>query len=112
MQPPLGAPQASDEVPQVEVQTPLDGSSAPNVDAQHEQDQDDHQGAAHEFDGDAITRMVQEQEDDGPIQRQHQAPHPRVHQSIQRDHPVDNILRSIRREVTTRSCLAMFCEFY
>ena len=39
-------------------------------------------------------------------------PHPRVHQSIQRDHPVDNILGSIRRGVTTRSRLATFCEHY
>ena len=31
-------------------------------------------------------------EDDGPIQRSTQVPHPRVHQSIQRDHPIDNIL--------------------
>jgi hypothetical protein len=35
-------------------------------------------------------------EDYGPIQRSTQVPHPRVHQSIQRDHPVDNILGSIR----------------
>ena len=35
-----------------------------------------------------------------------------MHQSIQRDHPVDNILGSIRRGVTTRSRLANFCEFY
>jgi hypothetical protein len=42
-----------------------------------------------------------EQEDDEPIQHQHLVPHPRVHQSIQRDHPLDNILSSIRRGVTT-----------
>src|SRR6266508_5577242 len=47
-----------------------------------------------------------------PIQRQQDVPHPRVHQSIQRDHPVDNILGSIQRGVTTRSRLATFCEFY
>jgi hypothetical protein len=35
-----------------------------------------------------------------------------MHQSIQWDHPVDNILGSIRREVTTCSCLANFCEHY
>ena len=35
-------------------------------------------------------------EDDGPIQRSTQVPLPRVHQSIQQDHPVDNILGSIR----------------
>ena len=35
-------------------------------------------------------------EDDGPIQRRVQVTHPRVHHTIQRDHPVDNILGSIR----------------
>ena len=39
-------------------------------------------------------------------------PHPRVHHSIQQDHPVDNILGSIRRGVTTCSCLVIFCEHY
>ena len=39
-------------------------------------------------------------------------PHPRVHQSVQWDHPVDNILGSIRKGVTTRSCLANFYQFY
>jgi hypothetical protein len=45
------------------------------------------------------------------IQRQPSVPHPRVHRTIQRDHPVDNILGSIKRGVTTRSRLANFCEF-
>ena len=47
-----------------------------------------------------------------PIQRQQDVPQPRVHQSVQRDHPVDNILGSIQRGVTTRSRLANFYEFY
>ena len=51
-------------------------------------------------------------EDDGPIQRSTQVPHPRVHQSIQQDHPADNILGSIQRGVMTRSRLASFCEHY
>ena len=55
---------------------------------------------------------VDNDDDGGPIQSQSQVPHPRVHQSIQRDHPVDNILGSIRRGVTTRSRLATFCEYY
>jgi hypothetical protein len=50
----------------------------------------------------------QEQEDDGSIQHQHQAPHPQVHQILQRDHPIYNILGSIKRGVTTRSRLAIF----
>jgi hypothetical protein len=53
-----------------------------------------------------------EDDDDGPIQRQSQAPHPRVHQMVQRDHPKDNILGSIQRGMTTRSRLTNFCAFY
>jgi hypothetical protein len=39
-------------------------------------------------------------------------PHPRVHQNIQKDHPVDNILGDIKKWVTTRSHVANFCEHY
>jgi hypothetical protein len=56
--------------------------------------------------------QVEDDDDDGPIQRQSQAPHPRVHQMVQRDHPVDNILGSIQRGVTARSRLTNFCAFY
>jgi hypothetical protein len=35
-----------------------------------------------------------------------------VNQSIQRDHPVDNILGDIEKGVTTRSRVAIFCEHY
>jgi hypothetical protein len=32
--------------------------------------------------------------------------------NIQRDHPIDNILGDIEKGVTTRSCVANFCEHY
>jgi hypothetical protein len=51
-------------------------------------------------------------EDDEPVQHQAQAPHPRVHQSMQCNHLVDNILGSIQRGVTTCSRLANFYEHY
>jgi hypothetical protein len=35
-----------------------------------------------------------------------------VCQNIQRDHPIDNILVDIEKEVTTRSCAPIFCEHY
>jgi hypothetical protein len=35
-----------------------------------------------------------------------------VHQNVQRDHPVDNILGDIQKGVITRSCVAIFCEHY
>src|SRR6185437_3174449 len=47
-----------------------------------------------------------------PIQHQCSIPHPRVHHIIQKDHPVDNILGSISKGVTTQPRLATFCEHY
>jgi hypothetical protein len=48
----------------------------------------------------------QDKEDDqGP-----RPPHPRVHEAIQRDHPVNSILGDIHKGVTTRSRVAHFCE--
>jgi hypothetical protein len=53
----------------------------------------------------------QDKEDDQEIQGQ-RPPHPRVHQAIQRDHPVNSILSDIHKGVTTRSRVAHFCEHY
>jgi hypothetical protein len=49
----------------------------------------------------------QNKEDEEP-----RPPHPRVHQAIQRDHPVDTILGDIHKGVTTRSRVAHFCEHH
>jgi hypothetical protein len=62
--------------------------------------------------GDAQAEALQDENDDGPIQCQSQAPHPRLHQMVQWDHPIINILGNIEREVTTRSRLSNFCAFY
>jgi hypothetical protein len=53
----------------------------------------------------------QDKEDDQEIQGQ-RPPRPRVHQAIQRDHPVNSILGDIHKGVTTRSRVAHFCEHY
>jgi hypothetical protein len=53
----------------------------------------------------------QYKEDDQEI-RDQRPPHPRVHQAIQRDHPVNSILGDIHKGVTTRSRVAHFCEHY
>jgi hypothetical protein len=50
-------------------------------------------------------------DNDKEIQGQ-RPPHPRVHQAIQRDHPVNSILGDIHKGVTTRSRVAHFCEHY
>jgi hypothetical protein len=52
-----------------------------------------------------------DKEDEQEIQGQI-PPHPRVHQAIQRDHPVNSILGDIHKGVTTRSRVAHFCEHY
>jgi hypothetical protein len=48
----------------------------------------------------------QDKEDD----QDQRPPHPRVHQAIQRDHPVNSILGDIHKGVTIRSRVAHFCE--
>jgi hypothetical protein len=53
----------------------------------------------------------QEKEDEQELQDQ-RPPHPRVHQAIQQDHPVNPILGGIQKGVTTRSRVAHFCEHY
>jgi hypothetical protein len=53
----------------------------------------------------------QEKEDEQEIQDQ-RPPHPRVHQAIQRDHPVNSTLGDIQKGVTNRSRVAHFCEHY
>jgi hypothetical protein len=52
-----------------------------------------------------------DKEDDQEIQGQ-RPPHPRVHQAIQRDHPINSIICDIHKGVTTRSRVAHFCEHY
>jgi hypothetical protein len=52
-----------------------------------------------------------DKEDEQEIQGQ-RPPHTRVHQAIQRDHPVNSILSDIHKGVTTRSRVAHFCEHY
>jgi phenylalanyl-tRNA synthetase alpha subunit len=45
----------------------------------------------------------QEDEDEDQEIRDQRPSHPRVHQAIQRDHPVNSILSDIHKGVTTRS---------
>jgi hypothetical protein len=63
------------------------------------QDDDKDQG------GDANDQDKEDEQNPRP-------PHPRVHQAIQRDHPMNTILGDINKGVTTRSRVAYFCEHY
>jgi hypothetical protein len=109
-------PKESEEPPQAQDQPSSSNQASPptqdedqaqddeNKDQEDEppQDEDNDQG------GDDNDK---DKEDDQEIQGQ-RLPHPRVHQAIQRDHPVNSILGDIHKEVTTRSRVAHFCEHY
>jgi hypothetical protein len=69
----------------------------PTQDEEHvPQDEGMNQGRAHE---------EKNKEEEVP-----HAPPIQVQDTIQRNHPVDQILGDISKGVTTRSCLANFCE--
>jgi hypothetical protein len=80
--------------------------------AQEEEDEDQDDEPPQEEDIDqGGDEDDQDKEDDQEIQNQ-RPPHLRVHQAIQRDHPVNSILGDIHKGVTTRSRVAHFCEHY
>jgi hypothetical protein len=64
-------------------------------DENEDQEEDNDQG------GDANDQ--DKEDDEGP-----RPPHPRVHQAIQGDHPVNTIFGDIQKGVTTRSCVSHF----
>jgi hypothetical protein len=73
----------------------------------HPPTQDDeqvHQEEGHDQGG---AQEDQVMEEEAP-----QAPPTQVRATIQRNHPIDQILGDISKGVTTRSCLANFCEHY
>jgi hypothetical protein len=76
--------------------------------AQDDEDQEDEPPQEEDNDqgGDQVNK---DKEDEQEIQGQSPS-HPRVHQAIQRDHPVNSILGDIHKGVTTRSRVAHFCE--
>jgi hypothetical protein len=82
----------------------------------HEQDQEDEQEETQDVDRvhDQEERIDQwGDEDDGDHEGSRtRLPHQRVHETIQRDHPVDNILGDIKKGVTTRSHVATFCQHH
>jgi hypothetical protein len=74
-------------------------------------DQDKHEGEDEHHD-----QVQEESNDEGGDEDDwdngETSPHPIVCHNVQRDHPVNNILGDISKGVTTRSCVAIFCEHY
>jgi hypothetical protein len=59
-------------------------------------------------------RRVMQDEDDDDQEKSRSSPlsHPRVRQTVQYNHPVNNILGAIEKGVITQFRIATFCEHY
>jgi hypothetical protein len=100
-------PKEFEEPPQAQDQSSSSKQASPPT-----QDEDQEDEPPQEEDNDqGEDEDNEDKEDDQEIQGQ-RPPHPRVHQAIQRDHPVNSILGDIHKGVTTRSRVAHFCEHY
>jgi hypothetical protein len=71
--------------------------------AQIDEDEDQEDESSQEEDIDQGGYEDNKDNEDDQEIRDQRPPHPRVHQAIQRDHPVNSILSDIHKGVTTRS---------
>jgi hypothetical protein len=109
-------PKESEEPPQAQDQPSSSNQASPptqhedqgQVDENEDQEDESPQEEDNDQGGDDNDK---DKEDEQEVQGQ-RPPHPRVHQAIQRDHPVKSILGDIHKGVTTRSRVAHFCEHY
>jgi hypothetical protein len=106
-----------DEVPTVAMRTMAIGDVRPQE--LQEQDQPSSSTLVHLPTQDNVQVPQEEGQDQGGAQKEQvmeeeapQAPPTQVRASIQRHHPIDQILGDISKGVTTRSRLANFCEHY
>jgi hypothetical protein len=109
-------PKESEEPPLAQDQlSSSNQASPPTQDGDQAQDNEneDQEDELHQEEGinQGEDENNQDKKDDQETQSQ-RPPHPRVHQAIQRDHPVNSILGDIHKGVTTRSRVAHFCEHY
>jgi hypothetical protein len=100
-----GAPQAQDQPSSSMQASPPTHDEDQAQDDENEDQEEPPQEEDNDQGGDANDQ--DKEGDQGP-----RPPHPRVHQAIQRDHPVNSILGDIHKGVTTRSRVAHFCEHY
>jgi hypothetical protein len=86
-------------------------ASPPTQDEEQAQNDEEDEPPQEEDNDQGGDEVNQNKEDDQEVQGP-RPPHPRVHQAIQRDHPVNSILGDIHKRLTTRSQVAHFCEHY
>jgi hypothetical protein len=77
-------------------------ASPPTQDEEHAQDDEDEDQEDEPPQEEDIDQGGDEDNEDDQEIRDQRLPHPRVHQAVQRDHPINSILGDIQR-VTTRS---------
>jgi hypothetical protein len=109
-------PKESEEPPQAQDQ-PSSSIQAPPLtqdedQAQEDEDEDQDDEPPQEEDIDHGGDEDKEDKEDDQEIRDQRPQQPRVHQAIQRDHPVNSILGDIHKGVTTRSRVAHLCEHY
>jgi hypothetical protein len=109
-------PKESEEPPQAQDHLSSSNQASPPTQdeeqAQDDENEDQEDEPPQEEDNDqGGDEDNKDKEDDQEIQGQ-RPPHPRVHQAIQQDHPINSILGDIHKGVTTRSRVAHFCEHY
>jgi hypothetical protein len=97
--------QAQDQPSSCNQASPLTQDEDQAQNDEEEEDQEDEQPQEEDNDQGGDDNDQDKEYDQGP-----RLPHPRVHQVIQRDHPVNSILGDIHKGVTTRSRVAHFCE--
>jgi hypothetical protein len=106
-------PKESEEPPQAQDQPSSSMQASPPTqdedEAQDVEGEDQEDEAPQEESNDQGGDAHDQDEEDEQVPR---LPHPRVHQAIQRDHPVNTILGDIQKGVTIRSRVAHFCEHY
>jgi hypothetical protein len=106
-------PKKSEEPPQAQDKPSSSMQASPPTQdedqAQEDENEDQEDEPPHEEGNDQGRDAHDQDKEDDYDPR---PPHPRVHQAIQRDHPVNSILGNIHKGVTTRSRVAHFCEHY
>jgi hypothetical protein len=109
-------PKESEEPPQAQDQPSSSMQAFPPTQdedqAQEDENEDQDNEPPQEEDIDQGWDEDNENKEDDQEIKDQRPPHPRVHQAIQRDHPVNSILGDIHKGVTTRSRVAHFCEDY
>jgi hypothetical protein len=105
-------PKESEESPNAQDQPSSSTQASPPTQNEDETQVDEIEDQANEPPQDDGNDQGGDANDQYKEDEEQRPPHPRVHQEIQRDHPVDTILGDIHKGVTTRSRVAHFCEHY